>query len=153
MTESRRKTGELQDLDSNWARFSGETRLYGERAPRIFNERKSGENFADARSEIRKRRKPNLQTKNRSEKAEKDFKEASQRLRTRNASAGKRSARRSRKAADRNAANLDYTRKRETQLAEELNRLKGNSRFDADGISEKDRLEKSAKRRRLSAKL
>jgi hypothetical protein len=101
---------------------------------------KPGENFADARARI-------SSGANRTDKLKTDRKKPKKiltkphRLRTRNASARKRFARRSRKAADRNAANLDYTKTRNA-VVRRIESFKGNSRFDAGGISEKDRLEK-----------
>ncbi|HLM61706.1 MAG TPA: hypothetical protein VK308_12945, partial [Pyrinomonadaceae bacterium] len=131
-----------KDLDSNWARFSGER----DATLNAHREFLANENLAktlptrEREYEAAQTELTNLKTG--SEKAEKDFHEASVdydrethlREKTLLAEAEKRQTE--------TRANLDYTRKREAQLSEELNRLKEIRVSMQAEFKEKDRLEK-----------
>jgi len=131
-----------KDLDSNWARYSGERDetanahrefLTNENLAKTLPERTR--EFESAKTELE-----NLKTE--SEKAETDFSEASKNYEREIHVREKGLLAEAEKRQTETRANLDYTRKREAQLSEELNRLREIRLSMQSEFREKERLEK-----------
>ncbi len=136
------KLESYKDLDANWARYSDER----EKTSNAHREFLTNENLAKTlpertrEFETVKTELANLKTE--SEKAEKDFNEASKDYNRETHVREKGLLAEAEKRQTETRANLEYTRKRETQLADELNRLR-EIRVSMQGeFREKERLEK-----------
>ena len=146
LESDKRITGEklesYKDFDANWSRYSGERDatadahrefLVNENLAKLTPERQRG--FESAQIEL-----TNLKTE--SVKAETRFNEASKDYDRETHAREKGLLADAEKRQTETRANLDYTRKREAQLAEELNRLQEIRKAMQTEFQEKDRLEK-----------
>ncbi len=136
------KLESYKDLDTNWARHSDER----EKTSNAHREFLTNENLAktlpdrEREFEMAKTELANLKTE--LEKAEKDFNEASRDYDRETHVREKTALAEAEKRQTEMRANLEYTRKRETQLADELNHLR-EIRVSMQGeFREKERLEK-----------
>ncbi len=136
------KLESYKDLDANWARYSDER----EKTSNAHREFLTNENLAktlpDRESEFETVKTELANLKTESEKAEKDFNEASKDYNRETHVREKGLLAEAEKRQTETRANLEYTRKRETQLADELNRLREIRVLMQGEFREKERLEK-----------
>lgn len=136
------KLESYKDLNANWARYSDERDATTNAHREFLTNENLAKTLPDREREFESAKTQLADLKTESERAETDFNEAAKGYDRETHSREKTSLAEVEKRQTETRANLDYTRKRETQLAEELNRLTEIRKAMQIEFQEKERLEK-----------